>query len=162
MQGVLPLSPHRYPRLLVHTTGIVGSLGAPVPLSAINLLRSEGFQVVLADAQDSLDTKDFDAVLYLMAEENVPLRGRVFFDWTRLHGDFLKVMHRSWHDVPTVVVSFGYPFYLYDAPRMPCLVNAYGSTEAMQRAVIDCLIGRTQFSGRSPIDPFCGLAEAHY
>ena len=43
-------------------------------------------------------------------------------------------MQRFWHDVPTLMISFGYPYYLYDAPRVPAYVNAYGSSEPLQAA----------------------------
>ena len=32
----------------------------------------------------------------------------------------------------TVMVSFGYPYMLYDAPRVPAYVNAYANTETMR------------------------------
>jgi beta-N-acetylhexosaminidase len=71
-------------------------------------------------------------------------------------------MHRSWHEMPTMLISFGYPYYLYDAPRMPCLVNAYATMQSMQAAVVDCLLGRAPWAGRSPVDPFCGLEDARW
>ncbi|MCU0909709.1 MAG: hypothetical protein MUF73_20345 [Rhodobacteraceae bacterium] len=71
-------------------------------------------------------------------------------------------MDRSWFDVPNVLVSFGWPYYLYDAPRMPCVVNAYATMDGMQRAVLDCLTGRAPFLGQSPVDPFCGLPDARF
>ena len=52
------------------------------------------------------------------------------------------------------MISFGYPYYLYDAPRVPTYVNAYGSSEAMQAAVLEALLGRAPFAGTSPVDPF--------
>jgi beta-N-acetylhexosaminidase len=71
-------------------------------------------------------------------------------------------MQRPWHEVPTLLVSFGYPYLLYDAPRVPTYVNAYASMPSMQAAVVDCLVGRTPFLGRSPVDAFCGLEDAQY
>jgi beta-N-acetylhexosaminidase len=75
-----------------------------------------------------------------------------------MHG----AMQRHWHQVPTALISFGYPYYLYDAPRMPCVVNAYATMDTMQRATLDCLLGRTPFEGKSPVDPFCGLPDARF
>ncbi len=74
----------------------------------------------------------------------------------------MAAMDRPWHEVPTVAISFGYPYLLYDAPRMPCLINAYATMPSMQRAVRDCLMGRAAFGGISPVDPFCGLEEAQF
>jgi beta-N-acetylhexosaminidase len=61
-------------------------------------------------------------------------------------------MHRSWHELPTVMVSFGNPFALLDAPGLPTYLNAYGATAATQRVVVDVLLGRTAATGRSPVD----------
>ena len=79
----------------------------------------------------AVSPKNFDLVLYLFAEETVLTRSRIFLDWTRLTGSVYGAMSRLWHDVPTLMISFGYPYYLYDAPRVPAYVNAYGSSEAI-------------------------------
>jgi hypothetical protein len=42
-------------------------------------------------------------------------------------------------DISTLLVSFGHPSYLYDAPRLPTVVNAY-----------------------SPVDAFAGQPDARY
>ena len=65
-------------------------------------------------------------------------------------------------EVPTVLVSFGFPYLLYDAPRVPTYVNAYETTETMQDAVVDALMGLIPWNRQSPIDPFCGLEDARY
>ena len=97
-----------------------------------------------------------------MAEETLLTRGRIFLDWNRLTGGMFGAMVRPWHDVPTALISFGYPYYLYDAPRLPCVVNAYATMDTMQRATLDCLLGRAPFEGTSPVDPFCGQPDARY
>jgi beta-N-acetylhexosaminidase len=32
----------------------------------------------------------------------------------------------------------------------------------MQRAVVDCLLGRAPWNLSSPVDPFCGLEDARF
>jgi len=71
-------------------------------------------------------------------------------------------MTRYWHDVPTRRVALGFPYYLHDAPRVPTYINAYGSNEDMQVAVVECLLGRKPFAGRNPVDPFCGSDKGKY
>jgi beta-N-acetylhexosaminidase len=83
-------------------------------------------------------------------------------DWTALTGHFGQAMRRYWHDVPTVMVSFGYPYMLYDAPRVPSYVNAYSTSETAQQAVVELLLGRSDWHGKNPVDPFCGLPDARY
>jgi len=43
-------------------------------------------------------------------------------------------MRRYWHDIPTAMISFGYPYHLYDAPRVPTYINAYCTIDEMQAA----------------------------
>lgn len=163
VQGILPLSPDRHRRVLVYSTGIVTPLhGEGQPMIFPDLLRAEGFEVTEHRPGDRSDPRDFDLVLYLMGEETLLTRGRIFLDWNRLTGGMHGAMARHWHQVPTALISFGYPYYLYDAPRMPCVVNAYATMDSMQRATLDCLLGRAPFRGSSPVDPFCGLPDARY
>jgi beta-N-acetylhexosaminidase len=163
VQGLLPLSPDKHRRVLIYSTGIVTPLhGAPQAMILPDLLRAEGFEVTLHTPEARHDQRDFDLVLYLMGEETLLTRGRIFLDWNRLAGGLFGAMQRHWHQVPTALISFGYPYYLYDAPRMPCVVNAYATMDTMQRATLDCLLGRAPFQGRNPVDPFCGLPDARF
>lgn len=163
VQGLLPLSPDRHHRVLLYSTGIVTPLhGDGMPMIFPDLLRAEGFEVTLYDPATRPDPRQFDLVLYVMAEETLLTRGRIFLDWNRLTGGMFGAMVRPWHEVPTALISFGYPYYLYDAPRLPCVVNAYATMDSMQRATLDCLLGRAPFQGKNPVDPFCGLPDARY
>lgn len=163
VQGTLPLDPQRHRRVLVYTTGIITPLhGDGMPMIFPDLLRAEGFEVTLYDPATRPDPRQFDLVLYVMAEETLLTRGRIFLDWNRLTGGMFGAMVRPWHEVPTALISFGYPYYLYDAPRLPCVVNAYATMDSMQRATVDCLMGRVPFQGTNPVDPFCGQPDARY
>lgn len=163
VQGILPLSPDRHRRVLVYSTGIVTPLhGDGMPMLFPDLLRAEGFDVTLHDLATRPDPRSFDLVLYVMAEETLLTRGRIFLDWNRLTGGMFGAMVRPWHEVPTALISFGYPYYLYDAPRLPCVVNAYATMDTMQRATVDCLLGRVPFLGTNPVDPFCSLPDARH
>ena len=73
-----------------------------------------------------------------------------------------EAMQRFWHEIPTLMVSFGFPYLLYDAPRVPTYVNAYSTTESMQQAVADALLGDLEWNRNNPVDPFCGLGDARY
>jgi beta-N-acetylhexosaminidase len=48
------------------------------------------------------------------------------------------------------MISFGHPYHLYDAPRVPAYI------------VVDCMLGRKPFVGTNPVDPLCGLEDAHF
>lgn len=163
LKGVLPLSPGKTRRVLVYSGGVVlPFVPHPLPLSLPQRLEKEGFAVTVFEPSVALNPKDFDLVLYLFAEETLLTRSRIFIDWIKLTGSVFGAMHRLWHDMPALMISFGYPYYLYDAPRVPAYVNAYGSSEAMQAAVLEAIMGRTPFSGTSPVDPFVGSEQGKY
>jgi beta-N-acetylhexosaminidase len=162
-QGLMPLDPDRHRRVLVVSGGIVSPLHRePMSFALPDMLRAEGFAVTVNDPANPADPRDFDLMLYVLGEETLLTRGRIFLDWARLTGHFGAAMRRHWHDVPTALVSFGYPYYLYDAPQMPCVINAYATMDDMQAAVIDCMLGRAPFAGSSPVDAFCGQEAARY
>lgn len=163
VQNLLPLDPQKHKRVLVISGGIVFPfLPHPLPFSVPDLLRSKGFEVTVHDATTEVEADKFDLVLYLFGDETLLTRGRIFLDWLRLTGSFGKAMQRHWHDIPTLMISFGYPYMLYDAPRVPTYINAYSTTETMQRAVVEALLGNIEWNRHSPVDPFCGLEDARY
>ena len=160
---LLPLSPTRHKRVLIFSSGAVQPFAPfPLPLSVPDLLRQEGFEVTEFNPDLVVNAKDYDLVLYLLAEETLLTRGRIFLNWRDLTGSVFGAMKRYWHDVPTLMVSLGFPYYLHDAPRVPTYVNAYGSNEDLQVALVECLMGRAEFSGTSPVDPFCGSEQGKY
>jgi beta-N-acetylhexosaminidase len=160
-QNLLPLDPAKHRRILVITPGIVMPfLPQPLPFAVPDMLRQKGFEVTLHEPATRVSRDDFDLVLYLFGDETLLTRGHIFVDWLRLSGSFAKAMQRYWHDIPTAMISFGYPYLLYDAPRVPTCINAYCTTETMQRAVVDALLSDRPWNRRSPVDPFCGLEDA--
>jgi beta-N-acetylhexosaminidase len=163
VQGLFPISPERHRRVLLVTSGIVSPLHAEaIPFALPELLRQRGFEVSVHEAGEPIVSADHDLVLYAFGEETLLTRGRIFLDWLGVMGNFRLAMRRIWHEVPTAMVSFGYPYYLYDAPRMPAYVNAYCTSDEMQEAAVDCMMGLKPYAGSSPVDPFCGLGDARY
>ncbi len=163
VQGMLPLSPTKTKRLLIVSGGIISPLHPePIPFDLPDLLRAEGFDVTIFTPGGHLDPSQYDAMLYLFGEETLLTRGRIFLDWAKITGSFFGAMDRHWHDIPTAILSFGYPYYLYDAPRVPTYINAFATMPSMQTAVVECLMGRNPWNTHSPHDPFCGLEDARY
>ena len=162
-QNLLPLNPAHHRRILIVSGGIVQpAFPVPSPFELPAMLAAEGFEVTMHSPETTISRENFDVMLYLFGEETLLTRGRIFLDWAKISGNFIAAMERHWHHIPTAMISFGYPYYLYDAPRVPTYINAYATTEGMQAAVLDCLIGRLPFNSHSPVDPFCGLEEARY
>ncbi|MGR9206501.1 glycoside hydrolase family 3 protein [Rhizobium leguminosarum] len=164
VNGIFPLDPAKTKRVLLVDGGIIHPL-MPQPLKFLlpALLRKEGFEVTI-DRPDIVPTPDdFDLVLYALGDESLLVRGRIFVDWHRMGGGGLfKAMYRPWTNIPSVMISFGHPYHLYDAPRVPAYINAYSTMDSVQEAVVDCMLGRKPFLGTNPVDPFCGLEDARY
>ena len=163
VQGLLPIDLLRHRRVLIVSGGIVFPFAPqPLPFALPEMLREHGFLVEVCGPETQISPENYDLMLYLFGEETLLTRGRIFLDWLKLTGQFGKSMARYWHDIPTAMISFGYPYMLYDAPRVPTYINAYSTTETMQRAVVDALLGTIPFIGHNPVDPFCGLEDARY
>lgn len=163
VQNLLPLDPAKHRRVLVVSGGIVFPfLPDPLPFALPDMLRQRGFEVTLYTPETVVSPERYDLMLYLFGDETLLTRGRIFLDWLGLTGHFGKAMQRFWHDIPTAMISFGYPYMLYDAPRVPTYINAYSTTETMQRAVVQLLLGNGSWNRHNPVDPFCGLEDAHY
>ena len=59
-------------------------------------------------------------------------------------------------------VSFANPYHLIDVPQIHTYVNAYTQNEYTIPAVVDKLMGISEFKGTSPVDPFCGRPDTRF
>ena len=65
-------------------------------------------------------------------------------------------------EVPVLMISTAYPYHLFDAPMIKTYINAYTGTPDVREAVMDKLMGRSPFTGKSPVDPFCGREDTKW
>ena len=164
VRQTLPLTVAKYRRIVVLTDSERGGFAGQPAMELIvqRLLGERGFEVRAFDPQMPPTLADTDLVLYLLAQESLLVRSHIFLDWARVHGSWQGGMRRYWHPLPCVLVSFGHPYYLYDAPRLPCVVNAYTAIEPVQQALVRKLLGDEPFTGAQPVDAFCGLPDARF
>jgi beta-N-acetylhexosaminidase len=164
VQQVLPISPSRQSRITLITATADAELTPWAPLKPIvgELLAARGFDVQPYRPEDPPSASNTDLVLYVLAHESLMSAGVIFFDWRRLQGPMWNAMRRAWHEVPHVLISMGHPYYLNEAPRMPCVINAYTATEPIQQALVRKLLGEEAFEGQHPVDAFCGHEDARY
>jgi beta-N-acetylhexosaminidase len=164
-QDILPLSVEKHRRVVVVKQEFDRFFpGASMPTvdPLIEGLLAEGFEVREFDQHCLPTAADTDLVLYLIGNEATPTASHVFLDWRKLQGLTRSAMARFWNDIPCLMVSFGQPYFLYDAPGMPAYVNAYTTLAPVQAALLRKLMGRESFTGVSPVDPFCGQDAARY
>ncbi|MDO6965588.1 glycoside hydrolase family 3 protein [Rhizobium alvei] len=164
VKGLFPLDPVKHRRILFVDGGINHPLiSVPMKFVLPDLLRKEGFEITVDNAEIKPSPDDFDLVLYALGDESLLVRSHIFLDWHKLGGGGLyRTMLRTWTSIPTAIISFGHPYYLYDAPRVPAYINAYSTMDSVQEAVVECMMGRKPFNLSSPVDAFCGLEDARY
>lgn len=131
--------------------------------SAVEKLKAEGFEVdvfdpkkyMMRDVKFSISSlKDnYDFALYLSNIKPASNKTTLRINWARPMG-----MDAPWFspELPTVFVSFGNPYHLIDVPKVPTYINAYTASEATIEAVIDRILGKKEFKGKSPVDAFLG------
>lgn len=164
-QSLLPIEPARHRRIvLIADAGWNFFSGAPDrsfdPLVAA--LTAHGFEVREFDTDAMPTSADTDLVLYLVGQEATPSLSNIYLDFAKLHGSPRKAMVQFNREIPTALISFGQPFYLFDAPNFSTYINAYSSLEDVQRELVNRLVGAAPFTGMSPVDAFCGLEQLRW
>jgi beta-N-acetylhexosaminidase len=162
---LLPLEVARHRRVVLVAQQFKAFFpGSPTPSvePLLAALREEGFEIRLYDAGQLPTREDTDLLLYLVGNEATPTASHLYLDWLSLHGGMKASMTRFWCDIPSLMVSFGQPYFLYDAPGVPTYINAYTCVAPVQAALLRKLMGREAFTGVSPVDAFCGQEAARY
>ncbi|RPE71593.1 beta-N-acetylhexosaminidase [Pacificibacter maritimus] len=163
--GLLPITPERYKRIYVVSRGVgfpPASSTEPLPLAFKGMMKEAGFEVVEHIWGTPVDPTGCDLLLYVYAEETLLTRGTITNEWGAMNGNFVSAMSRHWHDTPTFMISFGWPYHMYEAPGVWGYANAYMSHPAMQSIMLDAMMGKQAFEGTSPIDPFCGIDPDYF
>lgn len=65
-------------------------------------------------------------------------------------------------EIPTIFVSVQCPFHLADVPQVQTYINTYDAKEVTIKALVNKMIGKSEFVGVSPVDAFCGLADTRF
>ncbi len=161
-QQLLPLDPTKHKRIaVIADEGSSFFSGAPErsfdPLRGA--LEARGFAVRAFDPAAMPTPDDTDLVLYLIGQETTPALGHIFLDFAKLHGSPRNAMIQFNREIPTLLLSFGQPYYLYDAPHVATYINAYASLPDVQTALAERLLGDAPFAGVSPVDAFCGKEQ---
>lgn len=164
-QQLLPIDSNRHRRVVLVVEEGWNFVSGAMPRGTAAFraaLAERGFAVRDYDPEVVPTREDTDLLIYLIGQEATPCIGHIHIDWVKLHGGSRKAMLRFNAEVPTMMVSLGQPFYLHDAPEMATYINAYSSIDSVQRGVVERLAGEAAFTGRSPVDPFCGREQLRY
>ncbi len=165
VKKLLPLTLAKHRRVVVVGRGAPGMFpGQPRKemTAFMDELKQRGFELRAFDPKNLPTRENADLLLYVMAVESSLGLSHIHIDWLTEHQGLDTGMARYWHELPTLMVAFGHPYFLRDAPRMPALVNAYSTIEAAQRAAARAITGEAKFEGTSPVDAFAGALDSRY
>ena len=104
-------------------------------------------------------TDNYDLVL-CYANVSSTMRTTQRLEWAISKGGW----DNPWYvnEIPTIFVSFNCPFHLVDVPQIKTFVNCYDANEATVDAFLDKLEGKSEFTGVSPVDAFCGMLDTRF
>ncbi len=170
--GVLPLSPEKYKKILFYPieadVGIsIYSVRQGVCKDIMERLIGEGFDVeefvpsigFEGKVPPTTDvTEKYDLIIYVANLSTKSNQTTVRIEWAQPMG--ANCPHYL-NDVPTVFISVENPYHLLDVPRVKTFINTYNSNDNVLDALIEKLMGRSEFKGTSPVDPFCGKWDTH-
>ncbi|MCD8188620.1 MAG: glycoside hydrolase family 3 protein [Clostridiales bacterium] len=173
-QSLLPISPEKYKKIRLYLLedrvggGFKDGEGATGKMK--KKLEDEGFEVTLFDYSKPdfyemfeggvADIKSkFDLAVYVACIDTASNQSVRRIDWVHL-----MAADAPWfvNDVPALFVSLANPYHLVDAPMIKTFINAYTPTEEVLDQVVDKLMGRSEFKGVNPVDPFCGVWGAKF
>lgn len=181
-QGLLPISPSRTKRVYLNVIENTPSKKSPYALDIKARLEREGFYVTLRDRTLNLDfakaakglitpstlklvkeitaevgafKEKYDVVIFVANLQTQSNASVVRLNWKVIMG---MGNDAPWFtaEVPTLFISTANPYHLLDAPMMKTFINAYTGAPHTLDALVDKLMGRSEFRGVSPVDPFCG------
>lgn len=166
-KGVLPLSPERYKKILLYpieTTEKAQGLTAANSVGDYlkTLLEKEGFEVDIYVPYTEMEGNippyrsivgNYDLILYIANLVTKSNQTVVRIEWAQPFGSNTPVYVNT---VPTIFISVANPYHLIDVPRVKTFINAYTASKESIETVLDKLMGRSGFHGKSPVDPFCG------
>ena len=104
-------------------------------------------------------TDNYDLVL-CYANVSSTMRTTQRLEWAISKGGW----DNPWYvnEIPTIFVSFNCPFHLVDVPQIKNFINCYDANEATVDAFLDKLEGKSEFTGVSPVDAFCGMLDTRF
>lgn len=167
-QNLLPVSPEKHKRVLLEIMGDFPS-NERVTASFKEKLEAKGFDVtvyvpegfeVMEDSVGNFKSK-YDLILYVANIETASNKTVSRIHW---HTMFGLGNNMPWmvDEIPAMFISVGNPYHLLDVSMIKTFINGYCNSEYVIDATIEKILGKSEFKGKSPIDPFCGKEDLKY
>ena len=181
-QNLLPISPARFRRVYLNVIQKNTDPNDAFVQQWKSLFEREGFEVTVRDRRTTIDLSDFgkpdlspekqfmlyemyrsveemkrsyDLYVYVCNMQNASNNTTLRLNWNVTFGlgDDAPWFAR---EIPVLMISTACPYHLFDAPMVETYINAYAGTPVIAQAVMEKLMGRSEFKGVSPVDPLCG------
>ena len=158
---VLPITREKYDSIRLISLGKDEVSEGSIRKIAEELLQKKGFEVECYNPwEDDLhgckDLQKRRLTLYLANYEQASNQTEVRIHWCEKHA---LDTPRFLNEEDCIFVSFSNPYHLQDVPRIKTYINAYTATKGTVEAVIEKLMGESQFKGISPVDAYCGIPD---
>ena len=168
-QNLLPVSPEKYKKVRLYFLEDRAGGGFKDGDSNMSvfkeLLEKEGFEVSVYDYGKpdfyemfeggvTLAKERFDLAIYVACIDTASNQSVRRIDWVHL-----MAADAPWFvgEIPTMFISLANPYHLVDVPMVKTFINAYTPTKEICEAVVNKIMGRSEFKGKNPIDPFCNI-----
>lgn len=167
-QNILPISPEKNKKVLLEILGDYPDT-AHIFEQYQKLLAKEGFTVIPYE-REKFETAKFDVhsfqekydmVLYIGDMENASNQVTNRYQWFTFWGNGDNCPWFT-EEVPVLYISMANPYALVDVPQIKTYINCYSTNDYVIEACVEKLMGRSEFKGKSPIDPFCGKEHLQY
>jgi beta-N-acetylhexosaminidase len=155
-----------------------------IPISFLNKLEAKGFEVEIyesiMDKIEKLPPAEASKQLMNMYAAKAPISSLtdkydLIIQVAHVVNMFGTVQRIGWkmskgtpdipwyvHEIPTIFVSLSCPFHLADVPQVKTYINTYDKNEHTLDALIEKMLGRSEFVGVDPVDSFCGLPDTRW
>ncbi len=179
---LLPISPQKFRRVYLNVIQKSNNPEDPLVLQWKKLFEAEGFEVTVRDRRITIDIPDFtdpdlspekqymlyemyrsvedmkknyDLYVYVVNMQNASNNTTLRLNWNVTFG---LGDDAPWlaSEIPVMMISTAYPYHLFDAPMVETYINTYSAAPQYAKAVMDKIMGRSEFQGISPVDPYCG------
>lgn len=182
-QGLLPISPVKFKRVYLNVIQKDMRPENPYVQAWKALFEKEGFEVTVRNRVTTIDVmdmmhpetmseekkalmhemyraveemkQDYDLYVYVVNMENASNNTTLRLNWNVAFG---LGDDAPWlaSEIPVMMISTAYPYHMFDAPMIPTFINAYSGTPDFCEAIMEKIMGRSEFKGISPVDPYCG------
>ena len=187
-QNLLPISPKKYRRVYLNVIQKSMDPNDADVLAWKELFEKEGFEVTVRDRRVSIDPADFDlpelppekaalmAEITRGVEETRKCYDLYVYVCNMTNASNNTTLRLNWNvtfgmgddapwltaEVPVMMISTGCPYHLFDAPMVETFINTYSGEPQFKKAVMEKIMGRSEFKGVSPVDPYCGKDYLKY